>query len=54
MGIPVTVNVSDEDRARIDRLTTLLAQVVTLVRETAGTKELVVRLALEDKPTPAV
>jgi len=47
MGL-LDINISDEDRPRVDRLITVLERLTRVIEQTVN-KELVVRANLEDK-----
>ena len=49
MGL-LDVNISDQDRPRVDRLIAVLERLTRVVEQVTGTKQLVVRADLEDKP----
>jgi hypothetical protein len=48
MGL-LDVNISDQDRPRVDRLIAVLERLARVAEQVSGQKQLVVRAELEDK-----
>jgi hypothetical protein len=50
MGL-LDINISDQDRPRVDRLINVLERLTRVIEQLSGQKQLVVRAEFEDKPT---
>ena len=48
MGL-LDINISQEDRPRVDRLIAVLERLTRVVEQVTGTKQLVVKATFEDK-----